>query len=334
MTADAGRSRIPGGEQAMLAAARAGDEAAFVELTGPHRRALHMHAYRLLGSLHDADDALQETLLRAWRALPRYESRGALGAWLHRIATNVALRMIEKRRSAQAVVDAHLEPYPDRFLDELAAPGAGPEDAVLERESVGLAYIAALQLLPARQRAALVLRDGLGWSARDTAELLGESVPAVNSALQRARARVTREHEEGTLARLHVPAGAHTEAAVIAEFLDAWAMVDIPRIVALLTDDALLTMPPVDMRFHGPEAIGEFFATQPAQGRLERIKHVQTRANGQPALASYADEDDTGTHDAYGVMVFAIRGDLIAGITGFPRQPELFTQLGLGLTWP
>ena len=322
-------ARVKISPDSLLAAAQRGDEQAFVELTGPHRRALHVHAYRMLGNLHDADDALQETLLHAWRALPGYEPRAALSAWLHRIATNVALRMLEQRRRSAGPVDAHLQPYPDRFLDELASPDPSPEARAIARESVGLAYIAAMQLLPAKQRAVLVLRDALGWSARDTAELLDDSTIAVNSALQRARERIAREHEEGTLARLHAPADPRTEAAVMREFLDAWAAVDVPRIVALLSDDALLTMPPMALRFEGAAAIGDFLATQPAQGRLDRIQHTATRANGQPTLASYADEHGTGTHDAYGVMVFAIQGDRIAGITGFPHDLETFAQLGL-----
>ena len=316
----------------VLNAARAGDEAAFVQLTAHHRRAVHLHAYRLLGSLDDADDALQETLLRAWRGLAGYDERGAMSAWLHRIATNVALRMIEQRRDRQAPFDAHLQPYPDRFLEEVVDHDAGPEERVVLRESAGLAYIAALQLLPANQRAVLVLRDALDWSARDAAGLLGMSVPAANSALQRARDRLARERDAGTLPRVHAPASPAAEAAVITAFLAAWEAIDVARIVALLTDDAILTMPPTDMRFGGPAEIGEFFATQPAEGRLERIRHVQVRANGQPGVASYADEHDTGTHDAYGVMVFAIQGKRIASITGFPRDASLFTQLGLDTT--
>jgi RNA polymerase sigma-70 factor (ECF subfamily) len=315
-----------------LAAARAGDEAAFVQITARHRRAVHLHAYRLLGSLDDADDALQETLLRAWRGLAGYDERGAMSAWLHRIATNVALRMIELRREQRAPVDAHLQPYPNRFLDEAADPDTGPEERAVLRETAGLAYVAALQLLPASQRAVLVLRDALDWSARDTAGLLGMTIPAANSALQRARERLARERDAGTLARWHTPSSPSAEAAAITEFLAAWEAIDIDRIIALLTDDALLTMPPLDMRFTGPEEIGQFFATQPADGHLERIRHIEIRANGQPALASYADEHDTGTHDAYGVMVFAIQGERIAGITGFPRDAGLFTQLGLGTT--
>lgn len=308
------------------------DEASFVRLTAPHRRAVHLHAYRLLGSLDDADDALQETLLRAWRGFGDYEERGAMSAWLHRIATNVSLRMIERRRMMPTPVDLHLQPYPDRFLDELVDATTGPEERAILRERAGLAYIAALQALPPTQRAVLVLRDALGWSARDTAAGLGLTVPAANSALQRARDRLHRERAGGTLARPHTPASPAAEAAVIAEFLAAWDAVDVDRIVALLTDDALLTMPPVDMRFEGRAAIGDFFATQPAGGRLERIRHVQVRANGQPGLASYADEDGLGAHDAYGVMVFAMRGDRLAGITGFPRDAGLFAQFGLPAT--
>ena len=224
---------------------------------------------------------------------------------------------------------ATCSPTPTDCWRSCASPEPSPEARAIAREGVGLAYIAAMQLLPAKQRAVLVLRDGLGWPARDVAELLDDSTAAVNSALQRARERIAREHEEGTLARLHAPTDAHAEAAVLHEFLDAWAEVDVPRIVALLSDDALLTMPPVDIRIRGAEAIGEFFATQPARRPTARIRHTVTRANGQPTLASYADEQDTGTHDAYGVMVLAVQGDRIAGITGFPHDLELFAQLGL-----
>jgi RNA polymerase sigma-70 factor, ECF subfamily len=297
----------------LLAAARDGDEQAFVALTSPHRRALHAHVYRMLGSLHDADDALQETLLRAWRGLPGYEPRAALSTWLHRIATNVALRMLEQRKPVEPL-DAHLQPYPDRLIDELPTP----EEQAIARERLGLAYVAAMQLLPAHQRAVLALRDGLGWSARETGDALALSTAAVNSALQRARERIAREPE--ALARIH---DASAESSVIDAFLSAWADVDIPRIVALLSDDALLTMPPMGLRFEGATAVGEFFATQPLDGRLDRITHTVTRANGQPTLASYAD------HEAYGVMVFALRGTRIAGITGFPHDLEVFTQLGL-----
>jgi RNA polymerase sigma-70 factor (ECF subfamily) len=316
-----------GGEHVLLAA-QAGDEQAFVALTSPHRRALHVHCYRMLGSLHDADDALQETLLRAWKGLPRFEPRAPLSAWLYRIATNVSLRLIEQRRDPTAPADAHLQPYPDRFLDELPTTNSGPHEQTTMREGVGLAFVAAMQLLPPKQRAVLVLRDALDWPARAVAELLDDTVPAVNSALQRARERIDREQRAGTLARLHAPASPAVEASVMRSFQEAWDAVDVERIVALLTDDAVLTMPPIDVRIESAAAVGEFFATEPLGGHIERIALVPTRASGQPGFACYADERASGEHNAYGVMVFALRGDRIAGITGFPQDTELFEQLG------
>ncbi len=315
-----------GGEGRLVAAARTGDERAFVELTAPHRGALHAHCYRLLGSLHDADDALQETLLRAWRSIERFEPRSPVAAWLYRIATNVCLRMLEQRARRPALtVDAHLEPYP-----EPAAPASQRPEAVAEtQEAIGLAFVAAMQLLPPKQRVVLVLRDVLDWSAREVAEQLDDSVPAVNSALQRARDRLAREREEGSLARVHQPTDHGVEEAVLRRFRDAWAAVDVDGLVAVLAADALLTMPPEAARFEGAAAIGRFFATQPLDGHLERIRLVPARANGQPALAAYAEDDAGPGHTAYGVMIFAIDGDRIAGITGFPRQPWLFERLGL-----
>jgi RNA polymerase sigma-70 factor (ECF subfamily) len=186
-----------------------------------------------------------------------------------------------------------------------------------------------MRLLPPKQRVVLVLRDVLDWSAREVAELLDDSDAAINSALQRARARMASEHREGSLARAHRPASAGVEALVMQRFQDAWKAVDIDGILALLTADALLTMPPEAMRFEGAGAIAEFFATVPLDGRLDRIRLVPRRANGQPALAAYAESPETGAYEAYGVMVFAIDGDRIAGITGFPRQLELFGRFGL-----
>jgi RNA polymerase sigma-70 factor (ECF subfamily) len=310
----------------LVAAARAGDERAFVELTAPHRRALHLHCYRLLGSLHDADDALQEALLRAWKGIERYEPRAPVRAWLYRIATNVCLRVLEHRaRDRAAGVDAYLEPYPDPVAPAAAEPSAQLES----EEAVGLAFVAAMQLLPPKQRVVLVLREVLDWSAREVADLLGDSEAAVNSALQRARARMATEHREGSLARAHRPTSPSVEARVMQRFQEAWQAVDIDGIVALLTGDALLSMPPEGMRFEGASAVGEFFATVPLDGRLDRIRLVTGRANGQPALAAYAESTESGAYEAYGVMVFAIDGERIAGITGFPRQLELFRRLGL-----
>ena len=290
------------------------DEPTFVRLTAPHRRALHVHCYRMLGSLDDADDALQETFLRAWRAIDRFEPRASLSTWLHAIATNVCLRMLEQRsrRAAHEEVGRDLQPYPDALLEEPAA------QAEL-RESVGLAYIAALQFLPPRQRVVLLLRDVLGWSAAETAQTLGDSVAAVNSALQRARERLKRERAEGRLARDHAPA---SEGRLMERFQAAWQAVDIDALVELMAADAMLTMPPEGARFEGAAAIGAFFGSVPLEGELDRIALVETRANGQPALAAYADGQP------YGVMVFACERGRITGITGFP-DPGLFPRLGL-----
>jgi RNA polymerase sigma-70 factor (ECF subfamily) len=369
-------------ERALLVAARDGDEQAFVALTGPHRQALHAHCYRLLGSLHDADDALQETMLRAWRGLDGFEPRAPLGtacgadrqrardqaampakparplqgiasdalagraseptgrhdriygptllgAWLHRIATNVCLRLLERRgRETAATVEARLEPYPQSSLEDTASGELGPEAATEEREGIGLAFVAAMQLLPPKQRVAVVLRDGLGWSARDVADLLDDSVAAVNSALQRGRERLERERREGRLARVHAPVDVRAEALVMRRFQDAWAAVDIDGLVALLAEDALMTMPPERVRIAGAAGIGAFFGGVPLDGRLDLIPLVPARANGQPVLAAYAPDDD-GVRRAYGLMVFAVDGERIVGITGFARRPDLFTRLGL-----
>jgi RNA polymerase sigma-70 factor, ECF subfamily len=304
----------------LLTAAAAGDEQAFVELTAPLRRRLHAHCYRMLGSVHDADDALQETMLRAWRAIGRFEPRAELSSWLYRIATNVCLRMIEQRgRVEAAAVETHLQPYPDVLLEERT-----PEDEAERRETVGLAFVAAMQLLPPRQRATLVLRDVLGWSAREAAETLGITVAAANSALQRARERIDRERGDATFARVHRPADGRTEETLMRRFVEAWEAVDIERMTALLAGDALMTMPPEPMHVVGPAEIGGFFATVPMDGRLDLIRFVPTRANGQPTLAAYVQESPSEPARAYGLMVFALDGDRIAGITGFAGYPELF----------
>jgi RNA polymerase sigma-70 factor, ECF subfamily len=317
-------------EQGLLAAAQGGDEQAFVQLTGPHCRVLHIHCYRILGSLHDADDALQETMLRAWRGIERFEPRAPLVAWLYRIATNVCLRMLEQR-GRQISSDAHLEPYPGRLLDEVSSQEPGPEAVAEERESVGLAFVTAMQLLPPRQRVAVVLRDVLGWSGPEVADLLGDSVASVNSALQRGRERLERERREGTITRAHAPRDARTEARLMERFQEAWAAVDIPGLIGLLADDALLTMPPEAARIAGGAAIGGFFGSVPLDGDLTRIRLLPARANGQPALAAYAQQEPGGPFSAYGVMVFAIQDDRIAGIVGFPDvdRPDLFGRLGL-----
>jgi RNA polymerase sigma-70 factor (ECF subfamily) len=321
------------GADALLAAAVAGDEQAFRRLTDPHRRSLHLHCYRMLGSLDDADDALQETLLRAWRGLRRYEPRSPVAAWLQAIATNVCLTGISRRRRRREIpVDVawssdllHLQPYPDRLLDELE----GPEAAAELREGVELAFVAALQLLPPRQRAVLILRDVLGWSAKETAQTLDASTASVNSALQRARATLAGARDAA--GRPHTTAAARRERELLGRFMRAWESVDIDGLVALLAEDALMTMPPVPMAVHGAEAIGRFFATVPAGGRLDEIRLVPTAANGQPALAAYMLDAESGEHRGYGIMVLALDGEWIHGIVGFADM-TLLGRFGLPTT--
>jgi RNA polymerase sigma-70 factor (ECF subfamily) len=286
------------------------DGQAFALLVEPHRRDLHLHCYRMLGSLHDADDALQETLLRAWKGSDRYEPRARLSGWLHAIATNVCLSAIARRPAQPVAVEdlERLQPYPDRLLDDLVT-----------RETVELAFITAIQLLPAKQRAVLILRDVLGWSAKEVAEALGDSVGAVTSALQRARKCVGETRRSAA-----VPEQEQQE--LVERFMAAWNAVDIDGLVALLTEDAVMTMPPERMRVEGARAIGGFFAAVPQQGRLEEILLLQTATNRQPALAAYARHDD-GTHRPYGLMVLQLE-PLVATIVGFP-DPWLFEQCGL-----
>jgi RNA polymerase sigma-70 factor, ECF subfamily len=288
------------------------DEQAFALLVEPHRRALHLHCYRMLGSLHDSDDALQETMLRAWKGSDRYEPRGQVSTWLHAIATNVCLTAIARRRSRPVDLTddlEHLQPYPDRLLDDL-----------VERETVELAFITAIQLLPPKQRAVLILRDVLGWSAKEVSEALGDSVGAVTSALQRARSNLERRPRRAST-------GHKEERALVKRFMAAWEAVDIDGLVALLTEDAVMTMPPERMRIVGARAIGEFFGSVPQAGRLDEIRLVATSANRQPSLAAYARQED-GVQRPYGLMVLQSEGDLISGIVGFP-DPWLFEQAGL-----
>jgi RNA polymerase sigma-70 factor (ECF subfamily) len=326
------------GENGLRVAAAGGDEQAFRLLTDPHRGALHLHCYRMLGSIHDADDALQETLLRAWQSLDRFEPRSPLAAWLHTIGTNVCLTALERRRRRREIPAAgageatwneellHLEPYPDRLLDELEAASPGPEARYALRETVELAFVTAVQLLPPKQRAVLILRDVLGWSAKETAETLQDSVAAVNSALQRARASLGRARSLGAPA--HVSAGEERDRALLRRFMEAWDAVDVDGIVRLLAHDALMTMPPVPTYVSGAEAIGEFFATIPAEGRLDEISLVPTSANRQPALGAYLRDPVDVVYRAYGVMVFALEGDAISGIVGF-ADASLFERFGL-----
>jgi RNA polymerase sigma-70 factor, ECF subfamily len=311
-----------GSDASLLAAARAGDEHAFAQLTSPYRRELQVHCYRMLGSLHDAEDLVQETMLRAWRRLGAFERRTSLRRWLYTIATNACLNALEREPRVLLFPTggeadppplariSWLEPYPDSLL-----PEDDPQARLDLRESVALAFLAAIQHLPPRQRAMLLLFDVLGWSAAEIAELLETSPAAVNSGLQRARS---------TLDTRPAPRPSeHEEHVLVERFVAAWERVDIEGLVELLREDAVLAMPPEPVWFAGSEAVGEFFASVPAEGDLTRIKLVPTRANLRPALAAYFDGQ------AYGIMVFELDAGRISEIVGFADAAKSFDRFGL-----
>ena len=263
----------------------------------------------MLGSIQDAEDALQETLVRAWRHLGRFEPRSPFRAWLYRIATNVCLSAAGRAGSESVPYPMTSEgealvrtPYPDSWLDELRSE---PEVRYDLHESVQIAFLAAIQVLPPRQRAVLLLRDVLGFAASEVAELTGSSTAGVNSALQRARATLDHWRAEGRLDIGKTPAPDDVQQSLVQRYVEAWEAIDIDGLVSLLRKDAIMTMPPSPLIFHGSQAIGEFFATVPAEGALDQIELVPTRANGQPALGAYLDGQ------AYGLMVLTIdrRGD-------------------------
>lgn len=293
------------GEPGLLLAARAGDGDAFRELVAPHLPALHLHCYRMLGSYHDAEEVMQEVLTRAWRFLDGYREQAPLTHWLYRIATTTSLKAIEaraKRPTTVAEID-YLEPYPDRLLDVLPAE-SDPAAEVERRESVSLAFISALQLLPATQRAVVILREVLAWKADEVSSLLETTVAAVNSMLQRARATLGAPGSRRSLDE--------DDRKVLARFVEAWHRRDIPGLAELLREDVELRMPPEVMEFTGRTAVMEFFTTVPGEGAFETIRLEPTRANGQAAVTAF----EAGV--PYGVMVFELRGTEIGTIIGFP----------------
>lgn len=344
------RTSAPPGprEEALLRHARAGDEAAFAELAERFRAELQLHCYRIVGSVQDAEDLVQETLLAAWRGLDRFEGRASLRSWLYRIATNRCLNALRGRSRRPQELPAPpeltpappppsrlgepvwLEPYPDALFDALPT-NTQPEARYEAREAIGLAFVAALQRLPPRQRAVLVLRDVLAFRAAEVADLLGVTDVAVNRALQRARQEVDRSMPPGQLAAAPLP-GTPEEREVVARFTDAFEAGDVAGVVALLTDDALLTMPPEPLEYEGPLAIGRFLSTVPAGGALERFRLVPTRANGQPAFGCYL-RDHAPIARAYGLMVLTLRDDRVTAITGFP-DTGVFRPFGLPRTLP
>jgi RNA polymerase sigma-70 factor (TIGR02960 family) len=332
-----------------LTQARTGDPAAFGRLVAPYRRELHVHCYRILGSVQDAEDILQETLMAAWRGLDRFEGRSSLRTWLYRIATNACLGLLRRQRTPReippppeppgdyppatgaAIEPVWLEPYPDAWIDELPGAAPGPEARYDSREAIELAFVTALQQLSARERAAVVLKDVLGFRSAETAELLETTEAAVNSALQRAREKLdglawARSVENAP------PAGSSEERGLVGRFVRAFEAGDVASVVALLSRDARMTMPPEPMEYVGPAEIRRFLSTVPAGGALERFKLVATRANGQPALACYLRTRE-GPLRAYGLMVLTLGGDRVVAITGFP-DTSVFASFGLPRSLP
>jgi RNA polymerase sigma-70 factor (ECF subfamily) len=322
-------------------AAVAGDEQAFERLTTPHRRELLVHCYRMLGSLDDADDAVQETMLKAWRGLAGFEGRSSVRAWLYRIATNACLDALDHRarRILPAAVAAPadprrppdpddpqvpwLQPYPDALLDPVEPdPLADPAAAVVRREHIELAFVAAVQYLPPRQRAVLLLREVLGFSAAETAGMLATTPASVNSALQRAR----------TTLQDRLPAGDRTptppvaQADLVARYVRAWHAKDVPALVALLRADAELAMPPTPSWYLGRDDIGTYLRYLFASPWGADLRVVPTGANRQPALAVYAPH--AGGHRPFAVKVLTVHSGQLAAITGFVH-PGLFDRFGL-----
>ena len=317
----------------LLAAARGGDEGAYRRLVELHRSELHAHCYRMLGSVHDAEDALQEALLRAWRGLSRFEGRSSLRSWLYTIATNTCLDVIGRRPKRVLPIDygppadphggpgeplvesLWVEPYADDALgleDGLAAPEARYE----QREGIELAFIVALQNLPANQRAVLILREVLGFSAQEVAETLQTTTASVNSALQRARKsveqRVPEQSQQSTLRSL----GDKRLTAIVDGYVDAWQRGDVDAVVAMLTEDAAFAMPPLRTWFGGRDDIAIFLAGWPLSG-LWRWRPIRVTANGQPALAFYSWDEEQGAYLPFALNVLSLRGEQISAVTAF-----------------
>jgi RNA polymerase sigma-70 factor, ECF subfamily len=337
-------------ERELLEAARGGDEHAYGRLVEPHRSELHVHCYRMLGSVHDAEDALQDTLLRAWRGLARFEGRSSLRSWLYTIATNTCLSTIAGRPKRVLPIDygpaadphdgpgepvvesVWVEPYPDERLgleDGFAAPEARYE----LRESVELAFVAALQHLPPNQRAVLILREVLGFSAREVADSLETTVASVNSALQRARAavdeRLPEQSQQETLRSL----GDDALRDVVDRYVEAWERGDVEAVVAMLAEDATFAMPPLRTWYRGRDEIAVFLAGWPLSGDW-RWRHVRTRANGQEALAFYSWDAEEESYLPFALNVLTLRGALISDVTAFVARSTRLPDRNVYARWP
>jgi RNA polymerase sigma-70 factor (TIGR02960 family) len=327
--------------------ARAGDEQAFADLTGPYRRELQVHCYRMMGSLTDAEDMLQETMLAAWRGLAGFQQRSSLRSWLYRIATNQclnALRAASRRIPAEPVPPFQppepsgrgeitwLQPYPDALLEGIADIAPGPEARYQATEAIELAFIAGLQRMPPRQTATLVLRDVLGFAADEVAGMLGTTPTAVKGTLQRARAALDEHRDQAGCGRVPRP-GSDRELAMARRFADAYAAADIDGVVALLTDDAWLSMPPAPHQYHGIVAIRSMLRASFAHRGDRGMYLVPARANTAPALGSYLSDPARGTAIPAGLFVLDMAGPKIHAITRF-HVDELYPRFGLAGSLP
>jgi RNA polymerase sigma-70 factor (ECF subfamily) len=336
----------------LLDAARKRDRDAFERLVEPHRAELRLHCYRMLASLDDAEDLVQETLLRAWRSVEHFEGRASVRSWLYRIATNACLNALARRATSRRVLPealgppavelprgepanevAWLEPYPDAALEGVPDTAPGPEARYEMREAVQLAFVAAIQHLSPRQRAVLLLRDVMGWSAAETAGLLDTTVTSVNSALLRARSTIERRFPDGRPGA--VPAPDERQRELVDRYLRVWDAADADGLVALLREDAVIAMPPWPEWYTGHVAIRAFFAwVWPAGGPTpDHPRLVPTGANAQPAFAVYRLREEGGSPEAHAIQVLTVRQGAIAAITHF-RDSRVFARFGLPLTLP
>ncbi len=330
----------------LIARTLAGDGEAFRELTEPHRRELQVHCYRMLGSFQDAEDAVQDTLLGAWQGIGGFtEERGSLRTWLYRIATNRCLNALRsaRRRSAKEwdVPNVErpeptrlgevvwLQPYPDNLLEKAQGSQTGPEARYEQAEAISLAFITALQVLPPRQVAVLLLRDVLGFHANEVAGMLDTTVESVTSALKRARSNLGRRLSPGDGREPPPAAGSPTEEAVLTRFVKAWESADLDALVALLTDDAFVSMPPMPFEYEGRDAVVRFCAILLGAGR--RFDLVPARANGQPAFGAYLRTSDRIRHGT-GLYVVTLAGDRICAMVRF--EADVLPWFGLPRSLP
>jgi RNA polymerase sigma-70 factor, ECF subfamily len=329
-------------DQQLTAAATSGDAAAFSALVERHRAELQVHAYRMLGSLEDAQDAVQDALLRAWRSRETYDGISTFRAWLYRITTNACLRILERRPRRLVPYEEHpaaelgarpappsdlpwLQPFPDLLLDEVPQT----EDAIVARETIELAFLAAIQYLPPRQRAVLILRDALDWPADDTAAVLDMSLAAVNSALQRARATMQERLPAARLEWATASDAKDGERSLLQAYVEAFERHDDRRLVALLREDVRLAMPPHPTWYQGREAVAAFLAGVAFRPNSEPHRFVPTRANRQPAFGVY--RGDGADARPFAINVVEIEAGLVAGMHFF-KYPELFPAFGLPAT--